>query len=523
MRSKGVLAAALGALLLTAAPAAATEQPAGARKNLKLVSSYPEAKYATAINFLQYGRAGHHRGFTGRGHGHGRTRDVMVATGRFGLIAYDLSDPAHPRKLDTLDNEALRLTGDPPTDFNDGPDSNTSPDSTYWQNEDMDVDQKRKLVFMARDPRSFAGTTGNPNSVSGVYIVDLRDPRDIKLITFTQVPTGHTTTCINDCQYLWTGGPASSTTQASAWPKGRPLFVTDIRDPRNPKTAPEPIDLFRDDGVTGYSHDVQVDSDGIAWVSGQGGTRGYWTRGRHYDPLKGMRREATAVDPVPYAGGEFENVDAPTAFMHNAERPTGRTLGDGPRPGKEKAGSLLLATEEADAEPDCEKQARFTIASLDGSYGGQAWRSTEAAPFRLRTVGWWSPHGQEGTLVNEDIYCSAHYFDVAKRYVAYSWYDQGTRILDVSDPTKPIQVAYYRPDGGVSWAPYFHRGYIYVADHERGVEVLRVTRGAARQAAKRRELVAPRPSQRHVRMVRASSANLAPDPQLGWLCPIPAN
>ena len=501
MRRISACAAAVGALLVLAAPAVAIEQPAGARKNMELTASFPEAKYATAINFLQYGKGS-------------KQRDIMIATGRFGLITYDLADPAHPRPLDTLDNNALRLTGDPPSTF---PDSTSS---TYWQNEDMDVDQDRKLVFMARDPRSFAGTTANDNSVAGVYIVDLRDPQDIRLITFHQLPTGHTTTCINGCEYLWTGGPASAVGQRPAWPGGRPIIVTDVRDPRNPKTSSQPVDLFRNDGQTAYSHDVQVDSAGVAWVSGLGGVRGYWTQGTHYDPLKGARREATATDPVPYAGGAFADEATPSQFMHNSARPVGSTLADGPVPGKEKPGSLIMATEEEDAPPDCNGLAQFTISSLEGSYDGQAWRSTPQDKFRLRTVGSWSPHGQEGTLVNDTIYCSAHYFDVRKRFVAYSWYDQGTRILDVSDPTKPIQVAYYRPDGGVSWAPYFHRGYVYVADHGRGVEVLKVSGSAAKAAAARKELVAPRASKRHIRMVRAASRGLKPDPQLGWLCPL---
>ncbi len=181
-----------------------------------------------------------------------------------------------------------------------------------------------------------------------------------------------------------------------------------------------------------------------------------------------------------------------------------------------------MATEEADAPPDCNGLAQFTIASLQGSYNGEGFRRAPEKNVRLRTVGTWSPHAQEGTLVNDTIYCSAHYFDVRKRFVAYSWYDQGTRILDVSDPTNPIQVAYYRPDGGVSWAPYFHRGHVYVADHERGIEVLRITGGAAKAGTRRKAVRAPRPSRRHVRMVRASSQALRPDPQLGWLCPLPA-
>src|SRR3954452_7334411 len=104
MRRAGAVGATVAAaLLMGASPAAATEQPPGAQKNLELVRTLPEAKYATAINFLQYGHGRH-------------KRDVMIATGRFGLISYDLSRPDRPRRLDSLENEALRLQGDPPVD-----------------------------------------------------------------------------------------------------------------------------------------------------------------------------------------------------------------------------------------------------------------------------------------------------------------------------------------------------------------------------------------------------------------------
>ena len=87
------------------------------------------------------------------------------------------------------------------------PDSPSDGDyKTYWQNEDMDVDKDRKLVFMARDPRSFRGTTASDTSIAGVYIVKARNPRKLRLLTFHELPSGHTTTCINGCDYLWTGG-----------------------------------------------------------------------------------------------------------------------------------------------------------------------------------------------------------------------------------------------------------------------------------------------------------------------------
>ena len=53
--------------------------------------------------------------------------------------------------------------------------------------------------------------------------------------------------------------------------------MTDLRNPNKPKVLSEPIDLWRNDGLTDYSHDVDVDEDGIAWTSGRGGLLGYAT------------------------------------------------------------------------------------------------------------------------------------------------------------------------------------------------------------------------------------------------------
>ena len=61
--------------------------------------------------------------------------------------------------------------------------------------------------------------------------------------------------------------------------------------------------------------------------------------------------------------------------------------------------------------------------------------------------------------------------------VAYAWYGEGTRFLDISDPANPTQFAYWRPDDGIVWASYLHGGYVYTADRSRGVDVLRLTGG----------------------------------------------
>ena len=47
----------------------------------------------------------------------GRSLDVMLVNGRFGLKTYSLADPGHPRLLGELTAEQLRLPGDPPVDW----------------------------------------------------------------------------------------------------------------------------------------------------------------------------------------------------------------------------------------------------------------------------------------------------------------------------------------------------------------------------------------------------------------------
>ena len=356
MRGRGLVLGALGASLMLAVPAAAQGQDAA--KNVQHLKTIPEAKMATAINFLEYRQGGHGWDDDDRKGGGGRTLDVMAVTGRFGVKTYSLENPAKPKLLDEISAERLKLEGDPDVDF--GPPDTSNPTSTFWQNEDMDVDQDRKLLILSRDPRAYGGTTNNspgdpmPNgalNVAGVYIVDARDPEALRLLAFQELPTGHTTTCINDCRWLWTGGPAATTKQQAAplnWTGGRPIIVTDLSDPRRPRAYPmQPVDLFRRDGVTAYSHDVQVDDDDIAWVSGDGGTRGYYTDGRQWDPIQRRYRKATPLEPVPYAGGGIPRSvtnDDTGGFEHNAERPVGR---DAPRgDDRYKKGELLLMTEE---------------------------------------------------------------------------------------------------------------------------------------------------------------------------------
>ncbi|MEV4319813.1 hypothetical protein [Actinocrispum sp. NPDC049592] len=405
-----------------AAPQAKVAGAPEAIKNVKLLANLPEAQGAISISFLQYG-----------------WRDVMMVSGEFGLKAYDLANPAKPKLVGELNLPGM------------------------WETENTEVDQKRKLVFLSRDPRAFGGNTHTGES--GIYVVDASKPENLNVLSYVKVPTGHTTSCINECKYVWTGGPAKADDQPADW-GGRPIFVTDMRDPRHPKVNPNPIELARNDGKTDYVHDVQVDEMGIAWASGRGGVRGYWTDGVHKDPTTGKFRKATAVNPVPYAGGGLSELTAPSKFMHNSYRPI-----DGH--GRWGRSDLLFVTEES-FNDGCATDGILVIASLKGSYNGEGWRSTPDKPFRLNTVGSWGVAGQEGSDPASDD-CSAHYFDVRGDVLVQSFYAQGTRFLDISDPTNPRQIAYHRAADAQSWQPVWHKGLVYVADNARGIDILKLT------------------------------------------------
>src|SRR4051812_10922885 len=267
----------LGALLaVLAVLVLASDAPAATSPNVRALARLPELTTAISINFIG---------------------DTMFVSTVHGLYSYDVSDPSAPRRL-----------GSAP--------------QYIWENEDMDVDPVRKRVFISRDPRGFTSpaTPGSAFPYGALEIYDASDPANLRLINAVLLDAGHTTTCVNRCDFVWTAGPtASTTTQPGDW-GGRPIFATDVRDPAHPVTCPEPIDLERNDGKTDYAHDVQVDAAGVAWVSGAGGVRGYLTEGRHLDPVTGATREATACKPIPYAGSGSPKEATTSRFMHNSWR-----------------------------------------------------------------------------------------------------------------------------------------------------------------------------------------------------------
>jgi hypothetical protein len=372
----------------------------------------------------------------------------------------------------------------------------------------MEIDRKRKLIIGALDPRhddvdqtSCPGIgqdskkNRNPKCRSGFYVISYRNPGDLEQVgKFNEVPAGHTTSCIDGCKYVWTGGPARRDDLKYLGPfeiggrgDGRPIWVTDLRNPAKPRTFPNPIDLKRNDGFTDYSHDVNVDGQGFAWVSGRGGLLGYATSGKWRDPKIDRVRRAHPWDPVLVAGGGLpggpRGIAQPgTDFIHNANRPTdGKVRAAGVR-----KGNVALMTEEDFTEP-CDQGGRIVAADITSSLGGEgATNSTPEHPFRMTALDSFHPAfdatDEERAKITE---CSAHYFEVSGSTVAAAWYGQGLRVIDASNARNLRQVGYYFVAGtdeetnpsSLSWDTAWRGNLVYLFDMSRGIEILRLKGG----------------------------------------------
>ena len=492
MRSLVVVAAVLSGVIgigAAAAPPPSAEPPLGAQMSdsLEYVARVPGTSQVVEGKFDKV-----------------RGREVLIITGRFGFKTLDVSDPTSPQVLDTFQPaEILGANG-------------------YWQDEDMDIDTRRKLIIGALDPRHDnvdqascpgIGTLGSktrlPGCRSGFYVISYADPENLVQIgDFVDLPAGHTASCIDRCDYVWVGGPARRNDQTALGPftpggrgDGRPIWVTDLTDPANPKVFPEPIDLWRNDGLTDYSHDVDVDKDGIAWVSGRGGLRGYATQGRWRDPFTDERRKATPWDPILVAGGGVEGgpdgvAQPQTDFIHNAARPLGDKIS---AEGVDK-GNIVLMTEEDFTGP-CSASGRIVAADITNSIGGEpAANSTPASPFRLDALSAYHPTQDSPETTGPSGSCSAHYFEIEHSTVAAAWYGQGLRLIDASNARNLRQVGYYYVTGtdpatnpsSLSWDVAWRGDLIFLFDMSRGVEILRMSRGPSKSSSLK-TVVEPRP------------------------------
>jgi hypothetical protein len=298
------------------------------------------------------------------------------------------------------------------------------------QNEDVDVGSG--ILLVSDDPFGGRGI---------LHVIDVRDPTQPRpLSTFTtwapglmdifEPPRrggiGHTATCIDECRYAWLAGS----------PAG--IDIVDLRDPARPRlarrfAAPEAAGVFG-------THDVQVDSRGLAWVTGARGTAAY-----------------DVSDPV-----------RPRLVRRTDRRGANGPLNDFIHHNSLRLRRNVVAITEEDFGRGCRRAGTL-----------QTWRFGRGR--LLRPL---DSFGVERDRSSE-VLCSAHYFDARRGLIAQGFYEQGVRLIDARRPARLRQVGYYVRRPGLFWgaifAPTDRTGAtVYALDHSRGIDVLALRRSALR-------------------------------------------
>ncbi|MFA5889912.1 MAG: hypothetical protein WDA27_02985 [Actinomycetota bacterium] len=319
----------------------------------------------------------------------------------------------------------------------------------HFENED--VDTNGKILLIAAD-HAFSFPT------NVLYVIDVSNPLVPMLLSATTTASGHTAACILDCRYAWLSGASAPG-----------IEVIDLADP----TRPRRLGRFGP-----ASHAVSVDPTGIAWVSAWDGLYAYDLNG--YDP---------EVNPEPKPLGLNGWMDRESGFhnkfiIHNtmrpyADLPTPAQLADN----KLDKGELVVVTEEnwtAATNGMCKDDGQFQT----------GWYRTVDGVARVDKLGAFSIG--TGTISEAKkpaalVACSSHFFDYKDEIVVDGWYEQGLRLLDVSDPLDIRQVGYYMPAVTEVWAAKFNvvgaETYIYTFDAARGIDVLKFTGAAGDPAA----------------------------------------
>ena len=280
--------------------------------------------------------------------------------------------------------------------------------------------------------------------------------------------------------------------------------------------------------MTAYAHDVDVDATGVAWVSGLGGMRGYWTDGVHHDPLTGAVRRATPLEPIPYAGGGLrrrcrQRRATRAAGCTTACGPPAPTSSDGPALGQGyKPGELVMGTEEWFNSTTCDGEGQFVISSLEGSYNGEGWKLDAGEAVPPQDGRHLEPKDKEATIPLEQLLGALlrpRQRPDRVRLVRPGHAHPRHQRPDESDPGRllPARTAATcgRPTGTATTS--------IVADNARGIDVLKFNAAGKKASKDRKEVVAPKMSEAQQGFLANLDRKLAPDAELGWLCPLPVD
>jgi hypothetical protein len=418
--------------LLTAAllgPAA----PAMAHPSTPLDPTLPtDLTFASTDNVEYLGRFPEHTGNAGGAPSADGKRFYL--TDPRGVYVYDTTTPAVPRLLGSL------------------PLFQTTTGVALAQ-EDPDTNDRILLVDGGPTP---AGPTA-------LNIVDVSNPEALKVLATVPV-TDHTWTCVS-------GVDATRKQNSCAWAYGRSGHIVDLRDPAEPAlldaTWRASVD-YGDRGNRPYTHDLTEIRPGL--VMSAGATSILMDTANPAKPLK-----LTAID---------QQERFPSLGFHSLEWARGGTspwlvAGTEIAPG----GPTNLAGSDCNGEDSVIEtwDARAVVKALKTYRPGTGAKGLRGA--RFTKVDAFDAAGRgiflDGAAPGHILYC-AHWMELHPDFtdsgrMAVSYYDRGTRFVDIAKDGTMKEIGWIVPAEGYSGSPqWISDDVVYVMDYRRGLEVVRL-------------------------------------------------
>lgn len=280
-------------------------------------------------------------------------------------------------------------------------------------------------------PPLTAGTAG------GVHVGDMSNPRRPRLLAGLPLPGGvHTLTRYPGSSFVYTALSGAKTSAA----EGGLTHIVDTSNVRELSVAA----VYRSALNPGGCHDILFERIGgkmIGFCPGVSGTE-IWDA-------------SDALDPVPIGRMLLPSGQLPHQVAVSSD------------------GKVAAVSDEAWMAHGC----------TGGAPVGALWFYDISDLTRPVLTGFYGPQRGAlpvGSLSGNPLSCTAHNFNFIpnSRLIVASWIGGGTNVIDISAPATPKEVGYYRPADAVAMSAYWYRGRIYVADFERGVEVLKLIKTA---------------------------------------------
>jgi hypothetical protein len=425
-----LLAAVTAALLL------GTALPAAAHPNVALDPTLPtDLTYKATDNIEYLGRFPEHAGTAGGTASPDGTR--FFVTDPRGVFAYDTTKPETPALLGFV---PLYQHG--------------SGTGAALAQEDPNTNGKILLV----------DGSPSPYGLPALQIVDVSDPAKMKVLSSVPI-IDHTWTCVS-------GTDATGADNSCAYAYGRSGHIVDLTDPAAAKLLPnswrKPVG-YGDKSNSPYTHDLTEIRPGLVMSSGSTAilmdTRNPAAPVRLAAIEQRNRFSSLGYHSVEWANGGRD----PYVVLGTEIAPSGTTNAAG---SDCKGDNSVIETWDASTIVTAIDNYEAGMSHAE-AFAGAAFTKVDAYQVSGRGL------FLDGNAPAHVLYC-AHWMELHPDFdggglMAVSYYDRGTRIVEVGTDGTMSEKGWIVPAEGYSGSPQWISGdVVYIMDYRRGMEVIRL-------------------------------------------------